>query len=293
MNSGERVFVAGGTGTAGRAYGRAFKAQGYDVRASARDADGAAALAELGIEPVAVDLTDSEATSDAIKGAMKVVVALLGRGEKAAAQEETITRNVIDAAARNGVEHLVYTSVYTADRPTGVPHFVVKDVLERYLAQAAVPATVLRPATFMDAFATPWLREGLLDRGVLVSPIAIDAPISYIATADLADVAVGVLGDPDLLGATIEVGGPRPVTYRELLPLLSELVGRGVRYEQLPIEQVQAQFGSDMAAMVRLFNEEGFVVDPSPVVDRFGLQLTTVEEFLHQTFAAPAGASTP
>lgn len=93
-------------------------------------------------------------------------------------QEETITRNVIDAAARNGVDHLVYTPVYTADRPTGVPHFAVKDVLERYLTHAAVPATVLRPAPFMDAFAAPWLREGLLGRGVLLSPIAIDAPIS-------------------------------------------------------------------------------------------------------------------
>ncbi len=35
--------------------------------------------------------------------------------------------------------------------------------------------------------------------------------------------------------------------YRELISTLSELVGRTVEYGQLPLEQVEAQLGSDMA----------------------------------------------
>lgn len=189
-----------------------------------------------------------------------------------------------------GVDRLVYTSVHTADQATAVPHFEVKGVIERYLAKAPVAATVLRPTTFMDAFAAPWMREGIVTRGVLLSPIAIDAPISYVATSDLAEVAVRLLAEPVFVGETIEVGGPRPVTYRELLPRLSELTGQSVRYEQLSLDQVEARFGSDMAAMIRLFNRQGFTVDPGPVVDRFGLTLTSVEEFLHQTYAVSTGA---
>jgi len=287
------VFVAGGSGTAGGAYARALATRGYDVRATARDERGAESLAELGVEAVDVDLADAEATADAIDCAGAVVVALLGRGEGAAAQEETITRNVFDAASRAGVGRVVYTSVHMADRATGVPHFEVKGKLERYLAAAAVPATVLRPCTFMDAFTAPWIREGLVARGVLASPIAIDAPISYVATADLADVAVRALGEPGLAGQTIELGGPRAVTYRDLIPTLSQLVGRTVEYQQLSLDQVEAQLGFDMAAMIRLFNGQGFAVDADRVVERLGIRLTSVEDFLRQTLVAPSPSPAP
>ncbi len=293
MSEGNRVFVAGGTGTAGGAYARAFAARGYEVKATARDERGAETLAARGVDVVDVDLADAEATADAIDGAGAVLVALLGRGEGAPVQEESITRNVFDAASGAGVRRVIYTSVHTADRATGVPHFEVKGRLERYLADAPVPATVLRPCTFMDALSAPWILEGLLDRAVLASPIAIDAPISYIATADLAEVAVAALEEPDLAGQTIELGGPRAVTYRELIPTLSELVGRTVEYQQLPLDMVEAQLGSDMAAMIRLFNKQGFAVDVDRVVARLGVELTSVEAFLRRAVVAPDAPTGP
>lgn len=288
MKDQQRVFVAGGTGTAGRAYARALTARGYDVAATARDEEGAAALAGEGARPLPVDLADVAATARAIEGSGAVVVAVLGRGEQAAAQEEAITRNVIDAAAAAGARRVVYTSVHGAERATGVPHFEVKGRLERYLAAASVPATVLRPCTFMDALTAPWIVDGLVARGVLASPIALDAPISYIASVDLAEVAVRALAEPDLAGTTIELGGPRPVTYRELLPKLSELVGQDVRYENVPLELVEAQLGSDMAAMIRLFNTEGFAVAADPKVERLGVDLAQVEDFLERALGALA-----
>ncbi len=103
MESAKRVFVAGGTGAAGGAYSRALATHGYEVTATARDEDGADALAGMGVQPLALDLGDAAATAEAIDGSSAVIVAVLGRGEQAAAQEETITRNVIDAAASAGL----------------------------------------------------------------------------------------------------------------------------------------------------------------------------------------------
>lgn len=290
MESSKRVFVAGGTGAAGGAYSRALATRGYDVVATARDEDGANVLAGLGVQPLALDLADAAATAEAIDGSSAVIVAVLGRGEQPAAQEEAITRNVIDAAALAGTKRLVYTSVHGADQATGVPHFEVKGRLEQYLAAASVPATVLRPCTFMDALTAPWILDGLLSRGVLTSPIAIDAPISYIATADLAEIAAKSLAERDLAGTTIDLGGPRPVTYRELIPKLSELVGQEVRYENMPLDLVEAQLGSDMAAMIRLFNQEGFAAETDPVVERLGIELTPGEDFLDRALAKPTEA---
>ena len=271
MSDSNRAFVAGGTGTAGRAYSRGFVTAGYEVVATARDDDGARALVDLGAEPLALDLTDAEAVAAAI-------------------QEAAITRNVIDAAARAGAGRLIYTSVHGADRRTGVPHFDVKGRLEQDLGAAAVPATVIRPCTFMEALSAPWIRDGVVSRGVLASPIAIDAPIAYVAATDVAEVGVRALADPEFAGATIELGGPRAVTYGDLLPMLSELLGRTIRYENVPLDVVESQVGSDVAAMVRLFNREGFAAEPDPAVGKLAVELTSVKDFLRAQYA-PANAT--
>ncbi len=53
---------------------------------------------------------------------------------------------------------------------------------------------------------------------------------------------------------------------------------------------VEAQVGSGIAAMIRLFNREGFAVDGDPIVRRLGVDLTSVEDFLERALAAPTGA---
>ena len=53
-----------------------------------------------------------------------------------------------DAAKAAGV-HLVFTSVGSANRQTGVPHFESKYEVEKHIADIGVRATVLAPVYFM------------------------------------------------------------------------------------------------------------------------------------------------
>lgn len=286
-----RAFVAGGTGAAGRAYVRALVAAGFDVTATARDDGGAQGLADAGADALAVDLRDAHATADAMHGSSAVFVAVMGRGQDAAADEEEVTRAVFEAATRAGVDRLVYTSVHHADRATGVPHFEVKGRLEGHLASTGLLATVLRPCTFMEALSAPWIRDGVISRSVLASPIALDTRISYVAASDVAEVGVRALSDPGLAGTTMTLAGPTAVTYRDLLPVLSKLVGTDVEYQNVPLDVVEEQFGADLATMVRFFNGEGFDAAPDPAIERLGVTLTSVDEFIETAYAsATAGA---
>lgn len=221
-----RVFVAGGTGTAGRAYARAFLAAGHEVRASLRP--GTDAAVDAGAQPWPVDFDDATATGAAVEGCDVVVISLAGRGGKAAANEASITRVVGQAAAAAGALHVVYTSVHRADASTGVPHFDVKGRLEAQLTGLVPRLTVLRPATFADSLTAPWLRTSIDENGVLVSPIGRDTLISHVSTDDLARVAVAALQEPETQGQPVVVSGEQPCTYDELLPLFSELTGREV-----------------------------------------------------------------
>src|SRR5690554_2459228 len=216
-----RVTVFRATGTGGRADVRAFRDAGFEVRGVVRPGGNAGVVRGLGAEAVEVDLSHPDHAAAVVEGADAVVVSLLGRGVNAVAEEAAITRSVFEAARRARVGRVVYTSVHLADAKTGVPHFDIKAELERELAATGLPWTVLRPTTFMDGLDAPSLRETALARGVFVSPIDIDTPISYVAADDLARLAVLALKDARLDRAVVPIGGP-PVTYRRLLPILSE-----------------------------------------------------------------------
>ena len=56
--------------------------------------------------------------------------------------------NVLEAAKAAGVGHLVYSSVASADRDTGIPQFETKAELERRLGGLGLARTVLAPVEF-------------------------------------------------------------------------------------------------------------------------------------------------
>jgi len=284
MERGETtVLVAGGTGTAGRAYVGTLVEEGYRVKATIRPGKDRSPLTQVGAEPVEVDLRQAETVARALEGIDVLIVAVLGRGPDMVEDEELMTRNLVDGARDLGVSRLVYSSVYLADRPTGVPHFEVKGRLEEYIRSSGLRYTFLRPATFMDGFNAPWLRIAVEEQGLLVSPIALDAPVSYVAAADVARFGVLALKDSALEGVTLDLGGPEAVTYADLLPVMSELLGHPVQYQQVPLEQIEERAGADMASMVAFFNEAGFVVDMDPVIRRFPVPLTPVRTFLEKS----------
>jgi uncharacterized protein YbjT (DUF2867 family) len=65
-----------------------------------------------------------------------------------------------DAAKGAGVDHYVYSSVGSAHRETGIPHFESKWEVEEHVRRSGVPFTVLRPVFFMQNW--EYTREPIL-----------------------------------------------------------------------------------------------------------------------------------
>ncbi len=117
-----RIFVAGGTGVAGRRAVPALVAQGHEVTVVARGPEKADAVRSWGAAPVEVDLFDPEAVAAAVAG-HDVVVNLatsIPPFSKAARTKAWATndrlrreasRNLVDAALATGVGRYVQESV--------------------------------------------------------------------------------------------------------------------------------------------------------------------------------------
>jgi uncharacterized protein YbjT (DUF2867 family) len=134
------ILLTGGTGTLGRHVTPLLLDAGCKVRVLSRRSH----EPRDGLEFVTGDLLKDEGIDPAVDGA-EIVLHLAG-GPKG---DDEATRNLVRAASRAGVQHLVCISVIAADRvPIG--YFRSKLGAERAVAESGLPWTTLRAAQFHD-----------------------------------------------------------------------------------------------------------------------------------------------
>lgn len=171
------VLVIGATGQQGGAAARALLGRGRAVRAFVRDDNKAAArlLHEAGADLAPGDLDDPGSVRAAMSSVSGVFLALtMMTGPRVTpegvAAEERRGKAVASLAAEAAIGHLVYSSIGGAGQHTGIPHIESKTRIEEHIRELGLPATILRPASFMDNFAS--FNRPALDDGQLVISLA-------------------------------------------------------------------------------------------------------------------------
>src|SRR5688500_1717530 len=163
------VLVVGATGKQGGAVARSLLDRGFHVRALTRDPHKpeAQALDEQGAEVVQGDMDDRSAMDRALEGAYGVF-SMQNFWETGYDREVQQGKTVADAAKAASVEHFVYSSVGSAHRQTGIPHFESKAEVEEHVREIGLPYTILRPVFFMQNW--EMMREMVLG-GTLAQPL--------------------------------------------------------------------------------------------------------------------------
>ncbi|MFE1312052.1 NmrA/HSCARG family protein [Streptomyces sp. NPDC058755] len=252
----EPVLVLAATGGQGRAVTDALLARGTRIRALVRDPARSAArqLADQGVDVVAGSLSDAGSLAAAMRG-VSGVFAFTTPFEAGVEAEVEQGRAIVDAAARERVAHLVFSSVAGADQDSGVPHFESKARIEAELAAGDVPYTILGPTYFFDNALGG--AERILD-GVLDLPLPPDRPLQQLARPDLGAFAAEVLLSPArYVGQRIELASDAP-TPTQMAAALGAALGREVRHEYVPLAAIG---NPDMHAMWTFLNGPGYRVD--------------------------------
>src|SRR4029077_1738625 len=117
------VVVTGSTGKQGGAVARGLLDRGHKVRAVTRDPNSSQAksLVNAGATLVAASLEDTAAITQALEGATSLFA--MTTPFEGGPQAETRQGVAAAEAAKAAGVHLVFTSVGSANRQTGVPHF--------------------------------------------------------------------------------------------------------------------------------------------------------------------------
>jgi uncharacterized protein YbjT (DUF2867 family) len=249
------VLVIGATGQQGGAAARALLERGWAVHALVRDAAKPAArlLGEAGARLVTGDLDDPASLRTAMGSAGRVFLALtMMTGPRvtpegvAAEQRRGIA--VAGLAAEAGVGHLVYSSIGGAGQHTGIPYVESKTRIEEHIRSLGLPATILRPASFMDNFAS--LTRPVLQGGELVVRLALrpQTPLPLVATRDIGVVVATAFEQPErYVGRQIQLAGDC-LTGPQIAECFAGVCGVPARFWQVPIEQLRA-FDPQVAMM--------------------------------------------
>lgn len=219
------ILITGSTGTiGGQVLGR-LQRTGLEVRALTRSPDKAQLPA--GVTPVQGDLADI----DAMRAALKDVSTLFLLAPNVA-DELTQAMLALTLAREAGVRGVVYLSVFKGEAYADVPHFAGKRTVERMIEALDLPATVLRPAYFIQNDLRQ--KEPLLTYGVYGAPIGAKG-VSMVDIRDIGEAAAIELARreraPAPLGReTYELVGPDSLTGEAVSAIWSEALGRPIRF---------------------------------------------------------------
>ena len=252
------VVVTGATGNQGGAVMKSLLERGHKVRAVTRNTDSAKArqLANAGVTLVRASLEDTAALTKALEGATSLfaMTTPFGGGTQAETRQGVAAA---DAAKAAGV-HLVFTSVNSANRQTGVPHFDSKYEVEKHIAEIGVRATIVGPVYFMENL---YFGKGQLAKGIYAAPLPAGRQLAQVAVADIGAVAVRLLENPGrFAGKRFDLGSDE-LTGNDVVDVLARVTGRHFTYYQVPLDAIRQRMGEEGVKMYEWFDRVGYTVD--------------------------------
>ncbi|MBL8277178.1 MAG: NmrA family NAD(P)-binding protein [Pelomonas sp.] len=285
------ILVIGATGTVGSLVAQGLAREGAAVTALVRDA---ARPLPPGVQRVVGDLTDVASLRRAMSGVRTLFLL-----NALAPDEVTQSLQALNVAREAGIQRIVYLSVINADLYTDVPHFTGKLTVERMIQALDLPATVLRPAYFMqnDIGIQPVI-EGY---GVFPMPIGAKG-CAMVDVRDIADLAVAELLRRDraplpLPRETLEVVGPAVIDGPGAAAVWSRALGRDIHYggddvdgfeAQLLQQQLPGWMAYDLRLMMRGIQQFGQLAAPGTaerLAQRLGRPLRSYEDFVAERVA--------
>jgi uncharacterized protein YbjT (DUF2867 family) len=258
-NSNQIILVTGATGNQGGAVARHLLQRGnFAVRAFVRDPNkpAAQALDRAGAELVVGDLNDRASVDRALQGATGVFSV---QDFKDGLDTEILQgKTIADAAKASDIQYFVYSSVGSAERNTGVPHFDSKFQVEEYIREIALPYTILRPVFFFYNYNEMRL---MIEQGTLSQPLNPDTKLQQLSEEDYGKIVAEVFERPtEFLHREIEVASAS-LTMLEVAATFSRVLGKTVNYQQIPFKAFEQQAGEEVTIMYRWFENVGYDAD--------------------------------
>lgn len=271
-NKSKVILVTGATGHQGGAALRHLRERGFSCRALTRDTARPAVhrLMGNGVEVTRGDMEDPASLTRALDG-VHGVYAVQTPYEGGVEAEIRQGINLIDAAKRSRITQFVYSSVGSADRATGIPHFDSKFRIEQHLRGTGMKSTIVRPVFFMENWMT--MRDSI-QNGELALPLNPDTRLQMVAVTDIGGIVAAAFEHPGKWqDRAYDIAGDE-LSMTEVARAISRMAGREVQYRQISWDEFESHSGAEVTTMYRWFENTGYNVDIAAVRQEYPALMT-------------------
>ena len=259
------ILITGASGNVGKEVLEQILQTGVQVRAAFQSVTKGAS-APSGIQIVIVDFNQPESLRAALKGVDRVF--LVG---PPTAQLTVLERKAIDVIRQSDVHQVVKLSAM-GGREAIFPRQHAES--EDYIQSTGVPSTFLRPNGFMQNMVN-YNAPTINTQNAFYGTEA-DGRVSQIDIRDVAAVAVKALTEDGHIGKAYNLTGPEALTNTEIAQILSDDLGREIRYIDLPPTQLKQallaagipEWNVDALLDLQRFYREGKAATVTKDVDR-------------------------
>lgn len=295
------VLVIGATGLVGGEVCKKLTQRGEEVRALVRatsSKEKVEALLSSGVEVFVGDLKEPQTIGRACRGVNAVIStasSTLTRqaGDSIQSVDAAGQLALVNAAKEANVGRFLYVSFR---RTPGISFPLGEAKAQVEQAVKSLDFTVIQASWFMEVWLSPALGFDYAGAAARVYGPG-TSPISWVSSKDVAEMCAVALRHPAATRKTIEFGGPEAITPLDVVARFERISGRPFRLEHVPESALLSRFEGATDPLEKSFAAlmlgcvHGDAMDMAPVVDTFGIKLTTVEDYARSVLgiaAAPA-----
>ncbi len=284
------ILVVGATGRLGGLIARTLLEQGKPVRILVRSGSSYEHLVAAGAQPVAGDLKEPQSLRAACTGAVAILTTAnsMGRGgdDTVESVDRVGNRNLVEAAAAEGVRRFVFTSVLGASPESAMPFVRAKGETEQRLRDSGMAWTVLQPDAFMDTWIPAVVGGPALARQQVTVVGEGRRRHSFVAMRDVAAYAVSALDHRYAEGQTLLIGGPQALAWRDIVEVFEQELGHPVGLRTVPPGQPVPGLPDFVAQLLAVLDSYDSHIDISHLASAYGVTPTSIADFARDFVAA-------
>jgi len=216
------ILITGATGHIGKELVPQLHRMGRSIRVLVRDEKRVAQL-DPSIERVTGDLNNPRSLGSALHDVERVFLVTF---------ETQQDINVIEAAKRCGVQHIVKLSTLEATDhkiKVGKWHYEREELIRA----SGLDWTFLRPGMFMSN-SIDWWAESIKGQGSVFFPGGKKGKVAPVDPRDIASVAALALTQPGHNGKCYELTGSELFTISDMVQVISKVLGKPNQYVDIP-----------------------------------------------------------
>lgn len=290
------ILVVGATGFLGLEVCRRLRQRGEPVRALYRESsapDRVDELRRIGADLALGDLKDRASLDRACRGVdviIETASSTLSRqpGDTIDAVDRQGSLELVAAARQAGVAHFVYISF--PEQEDTYPLQDAKRAVEQALRQSGMTYTILQPTFFMEIWLSPAVGFDVANARATLYGSG-EAKISWISVGDVAAAAVACLDNPKAFNKTFELGGPEPLSHKDIVAIFEELGSPRFTLDHVPEAELRQRRknaqdpASGIDALTQSFDAlmlhaaVGKTIDMTGPLEMLSIELTPLRTF--------------